>query len=588
MNYKEYIDKYLTIFENNYKVSTPINKRIPFDKVIEMLDDLDTMLDEYFIKEPIEASKMSIGRVIPFLKLMIKLDKKNVKEYLKYLKNAYRMASRTSLEHYFIYREWEVKKKDKFFSPRYEILRGYVHYLEEIATNPNFQLLIANLPSGYGKTYTEKISEAWNFGIDHTGTVLSLCSNDNVVKSGSKTVRDEMKSEWFGDVFNDIRWSKEKNKELFIKETDSEWKLRDCKLAKSYVASTVQSNVVGERASQRIHLDDLYPNHKEAMNQTKNEDFFNNYTTVWNKRFIQNAIPKIVVTGTLWATGDFIHRLIVDAMKNHEFKKSTKYKYVWVSEDETMAIVRVPALDYETGLSTCPELRTTAQIEEERRKIPEFLFQTNFQQKPTDPESLMFSWTRLRTYDHLPLETYKGTYAVIDATRKTGRDYFSMPIFQRNDEGEEELMTFYLKDCIYTQKATKDLYYDICNKIIEHHITHLVIESNVTSELAQNIESILKQNNVTYCEIGEKYQNENKEARIIDQSHNILKRIVFPLKENTPIQSDMGEFMNTLTTYNSKGRNEHDDAPDSLGLATSEFIEEKSQGGKVIPLKRVF
>ena len=588
MDYKEYIDKYLTIFENNYKVGTPVDKRIPFDKVIEMLQDLDAMFDEYYLKEPIEASKVAIARYIPFLRLMIKLDKKDGVEYLKCLKNAYRMGSRTSLEHYFIYREWEVKKKDKFFSPRYDILRGYVHYLEEIATNPNFELLIANLPSGYGKTYTEKISEAWNFGIDHTGTVLSLCSNDSVVKSGSATVRNEMKSEWFGDVFTDIRWNKENNRDLFPKETDGEWKLRDCKLAKSYVASTVQSNVVGERASQRIHLDDLYPNYKEAMNQSLNENYFNNYTTVWNKRFIQNAIPKIVITGTLWATGDFIHRVIVDAMKNHEFKPSTKYKYVWVNEDETIAIVRVPALDYETGLSTCPELRTTAQIEEERRKIPEFLFQTNFQQKPTDPESLMFSWTRLRTYENLPRETYQGTYAVIDATRKTGRDFFSMPIFQRNDEGEEKLMTFYLKDCIYTQKATKDLYYDICNKIIEHHITHLVIESNVTSELAQNIELILKQNGVTYCDIREKYQNENKEMRIVDQSHNIVKRIVFPTKENTPIQSDMGEFMNTLTTYNSKGRNEHDDAPDSLGLATSEFIEEKSQGGKVIPLKRVF
>ena len=31
-----------------------------------------------------------------------------------------------------------------------------------------------------GKTYPEKISEAWSFGIDDTGAILSLCSNDNV------------------------------------------------------------------------------------------------------------------------------------------------------------------------------------------------------------------------------------------------------------------------------------------------------------------------------------------------------------------------------------------------------------------------
>lgn len=581
-----YISNYLSIFEKNFRGNN--KNRIPDDKIDEMIDDLDTMLNEYFLKEPVKVSKIVILRYIPLLNLLIKLDKKKEKSniYTSLIKNAFRMASRTSLEHYFIYREWDLPRKEKFFYPRYEILKGYVHYLEEIATNPNFTLLIANLPSGYGKTYTEKISEAWNFGIDPTGTVLSLCSNDNVVKGGSKTVRDEMRSEWFGEVFNDLKWEKDKNKEYFVKETDGEWKLKDCRLLASYYASTVKSNVVGERASQRIHLDDLYPNYKEAMNQTLNEEYFNNYTTVWNKRFVQHCIPKVVVTGTLWATGDFIHRLIADTMKKHKFKPSPKYKYTFVNEDETIAIVRVPALDYDTGLSTCPELRTTTQIEEERKAIPEFLFQTNFQQKPTDPESLMFSWTRLRTFDKLPVPTYQGAYAVIDATRRSGRDYFAMPIFQRVDDNE--LSMFYLKDCIYTQKATKDLYYDICNKIIEHHITNLVIESNVTSELSQNIEEILLKNGVTYCNIREKYQNENKEMRITDQSHNILKRLIFPLKENTPVQSDMGVFMNTLTTYNSKGRNEHDDAPDSCALFTVEYVEERNSVAKITPLKRLF
>ena len=586
MDLDTYIGNYLSIFEKNFRGNN--KNRIPDEKIDEMLEDLDAMMSEFYLKDDIKASKITILRYIPLLNLLIRLDKKKKKAsfYADFIKNAFRIASRTSLEHYFIYREWDLPKTEKFFSPRYEILKGYVHYLEEIATNPDFKLLIANLPSGYGKTYTEKISEAWNFGIDPTGTVLSLCSNDNVVKGGSKTVRDEMRSECFGEVFPKMKWEKEKNKEYFVKETDGEWKLSQCRLLASYYASTVKSNVVGERASQRIHLDDLYPNYKEAMNQVLNEEYFNNYTTVWAKRFVQHCIPKVVVTGTLWATGDFIHRLISDTMKKHKFKPSPKYKYTYVNEDETIAIVRVPALDYDTGLSTCPELRTTTQIEEERRTIPEFLFQTNFQQKPTDPESLMFSWTRLKTFDKLPVPTYQGTYAVIDATRRTGRDYFAMPIFQRNDEGE--LSIYYLKDAIYTQTATKDLYYDICDKIIEHRITHLVIESNVTSELAQNIRLILEKNGITYCEIDEKYQNENKEMRITDQSHNILKRLVFPLKENTPVQSDIGVFMNTLTTYNSKGRNEHDDAPDACALFCTRYIEEKSNTAKVTPLKRLF
>ena len=180
----------------------------------------------------------------------------------------------------------------------------------------------------------------------------------------------------------------------------------------------------------------------------------------------------------------------------------------------------------------------------------------------------------------------KNSYAVIDATRKTGKDFFSMPIFKRKTE--DDVVDYYLKDCIFTQKATKDMYQDICDKIIEHHIVVLVIESNVTSELKQNIDNILEANGIYYCEIREKYNYENKSERITDQSFLIQKRLVFPAKDLFPYRSDIGQFMNNLTLYNSKGRNQHDDAPDSCGLFTKEIIDEGSVKTKITIFKRPF
>lgn len=585
MNYKEYINNYLTIFENNFKSTTPKNKRIPLNKCYEMISDLNTMIDLFFEEKPDEASKISIDRYIPLLDFMLKVDKQNMQDYEKYLYTAYKIAARTSLEHYFIYREWGEKKEEKFFAPRFNIMRGYIHYLQEITENPNFKMLIVMMPSGYGKTYPEKISEAWAFGRNPTETVLALCSNEDVVKGGSSTVRNEMKTEWFGEVFPNMKYSSE-DKEYFAKETDGNWKLRDCKLGSSYIASTVKSNVVGVRASQRIHIDDLYPSYIEAMSQKTNEEYYNKFTTVWRKRFVQNKTPKVVVSGTLWASGDFISKLVNEVTSKEKFKPHLKYKYTYINDDESIAIVRVPALDYQTGRSTCPELRTTEEIEEEQKKIPDYLFQTNFQQKPVDPESMMFSWGKLQTYAELPKKQYEGTYAVIDANRRSGRDFFSMPIFQREDR--DDLDYYYLKDCIYTQTATKDLYEDICQKIQEHHIILLIIESNVSSELAQNLENMLRMNGITYCEIKEKYNTEVKETRIIDQSYNILKRIIFPDQNNVSIQTDMGMFMNGLTIYNTKGRNEHDDAVDSLAMFSKEIIEGHNLSAKITIFKRPF
>ena len=581
----KYINDYLTILHNNFTGYS--KKKIPYKEIKALMSDLASLFDTYYVKNPVECSKLCVKKYIPLLNLMLKLDKRNeyAYDYYNQLKEAYRMASRTSLEHYFMYREWEDSPADKFFAPRVRILKGFVHYLQEIATNPKFRLLIANLPSGYGKTYTEKISEAWNFGIDPTGTVMYLCSNDDVVKSGSRTVRDELKSEWFGQIFPEMKWNSE-DKDYFLKETDGRWKLKQCRLGASYVASTTQSSVIGDRASQRIHIDDLYADYQEAMNQNLNEYFFNKFLTVWKKRFVQNKQEKIVVTGTLWASGDFIALLIETAKKENTFHKHPVYPYTFVNEDETIAIIQVPALDYETGLSTCPELRTTEQIEQERRNMPDYLFETNFQQKPTDPEALLFSYNRIKTYVNYPKTDSDESYAVIDATRKSGRDYFSMPIFQKIYEGDMSM--FYLKDCIFTQKATKDLYEDICNKIIEHHIIHLVIESNVTSELKYNIERILAEHGIFYCEIKEKYNSENKAERITDQSYQIHKRMVFPARDKFPIKSEMGQFMNNFTLYNSTGRNQHDDAPDSLALAAKEFIYDGIPKQKITIFKRPF
>jgi predicted phage terminase large subunit-like protein len=586
MNYGEYIDQYLTIFENNYTKRTPKEKRIPLNKALEMISDLNNMFEEYFKEQPNKASDISVKRYIPLLDLMLKIDKPHAQDYEKYLHTAYKIASRTSLEHYFIYREWGERKEDKFFAPRFEIMRGYIHYLQEIVTNPNFKQLIVMMPSGYGKTYPEKVSEAWAFGLDPTGTVLALCSNEDVVKGGSSTVRNEMKSEWFGEVFPEMKYSPE-DKEYFLKETDGNWKLRDCKLGSSYIASTVKSNVVGVRASQRIHIDDLYPSYIEAMSQKTNEEYYNKFTTVWRKRFVQNKTPKIVISGTLWASGDFISQIVNEVTTQYKFKPHSKYKYTYINEDESIAICRVPALDYQTGRSTCPELRTTLEIEEEMRKIPDYLFQTNFQQKPVDPESMMFSWGRLQTYDKLPRITYEGTYAVIDANRRSGRDFFSMPIFQRDDD-ENGTDFYYLKDCIYTQTATKDLYEDICRKINEHHITLLIIESNVSSELSQNLTEMLHNYGIYYCDIREKYNTAVKEARIVDQSYNILKRLYFPSQNNVSIQTDIGMFMNELTTYNTNGRNEHDDATDSCAFFTREIVEKFSMNATISIFKRPF
>lgn len=567
------IDQTLNILEHNFKYS--YGKKISYDEIFEMMKDLYILFTN-FEENRNECGQIAIKRYIPLLDLLVTIDTnpKHLPDYNIQLKYAYKIAARISLEHYMVYREWDEPEKDKFYEPRYNILVGYMHYLQELECNPNFRILIFNAPSGYGKTYPKKVSEAWGFGIDDTGAYLSLCSNDDVVKSGSRTVIDEMKSEQFGEVFPELKWDEE-NKDYFLKETDEKWKLKNCKLPFSYYAKTTQANVVGSRASKSIHIDDLYPDYKEAMNQELNKYYYNKSQTVWEKRYVQNKPPKVCITGTLWASGDYIDQKIQQLKKEHKFKKHPKYPFTYISEDETCAIIQVPALDYVTGESTCPDLKTTQELLKEKANMEEYLWETNFQQKPTNPESLGFSYDKLRTYAIIPETDYIGAYSVIDATRKSGKDFFAMPIFKKVQN--DTVADYYLKDALFTRTATKDMYEDIVSKIIEHHIITLVIESNVTSELKQNIDKLLNNKGISYCEIIEKYNTIPKATRIENEKHIIKKQLIFPEKTMYGVNTDMGRFMDNLTSYNSTGMNPNDDAADSCALFGSEIIEENSQ-----------
>lgn len=577
------IDSTLTILENNFRYAW--GKKIPFEEVFEMIKDLHVLFCNYE-KNTKECGKIVVKRYIPLLDLLIKVDTNpnHSLEYVNYLKYAYKLGARVSLEHYMVYREWDEPEKEKFFEPRYNILSGYIHYLQELECNPNFHTLIFNAPSGYGKTYPKKISEAWSFGINNTGAMLSLCSNDDVVKSGSRTVIDEIKSDSFGEVFPEMKYD-ETDKNYFLKETDEKWKLKTCRLPFSYYAKTTQANVVGSRASKSIHIDDLYPDYKEAMNQALNSYYYNKSITVWEKRFVQHLIPNVCITGTLWASGDYIDLKIHQLKREHKFIKHPKYPYTLISEDGSCAIIQVPALDYETGESTCPEIKPTSELLKEKNNMEEYLWETNFQQKPTNPESLLFSYDKLRCYETIPETDYKGTYAVIDATRKTGKDFFSMPIFKKVQN--DTIFDYYLCDCLFTRTATKDMYYEIVDKIIQNNIIFLVIESNVTSELKSNIERICREKGITPPEIVEKYNVENKSARITNEMHLVKKQLVFPQKGMYGVNTHIGKFMDNLTTYNSTGINANDDAPDSCALFCSEIIEENSQPQVATPLEGI-
>lgn len=561
---EEMLNKIFVQLEHNY--CTQKGMEISLHNTAILMNDVKALIKALYDIDFLTAGIQIRKHYLYLLNLLVEIDtdKNRVAQYCVDLEEAYRMSGRTNFEHFVIYYEWE--EKDKFYMPRYSILHSYAYYLNKMVFDPKFNLLIVNLPSGTGKTYLEKLHEAFSFGVDPTGTCLYLCSNDDVVMGGSRTVKDIIKNERFGQVFPDMVYSKD-DKGYFQKETEGEWKLRDCKLMASYYAKTTLSNVIGCRASKTIHIDDLYADYKEALDENTNAYFYNKYVTVWRKRYVQNKIPKIIVTGTMWSPTDFMVKVIDLAVHEDTFYNNDKFKYVRTNQkkdergklipnSETQAIIQIPAMDYDTGESTCKNLWTTEQLEKEKDSMETYLWETNFQQKPTSPEGLEFDWNNIRLYDKVPESVNGYTYAVIDGTRKSGKDYFSMPIFALTEDQDYALV-----DCIFTKIASSELIEPIVDKMLEDRIRILVIESNVDGGLKKLIEQEYERRGIKMdCVIIEKYNTVQKSIRIELEKGIIKKRLIFPHKSLFSKIGDMGKFMNNFTLYNSQGINRNDDA----------------------------
>lgn len=419
-----------------------------------------------------------------------------------------------------------------------------------------------------------------DFGIDPTGTFLALCSNDDLIKGQSRSVIDIIKSERYGKVFPKLKYNKG-DKDFFLKETDGEWKLRTCKLISSYYAKTVNSNVVGLRASLSIDIDDLYADYIEALDENANKKYFNKFVTVWKKRYIQNRTPQIIITGTLWSPTDFLNKVMMLWENESKFKPHPHFKYTKISEDGNKVIIQVPALDYETGQSTCPELKSTEELLKEKSSMSTYLWETNFQQNPISPEGLYFDWANLQTYEKMPMRETDKCMASLDPSRK-GNDYISMPIF--NKIGDKH----YLVDCFFSQKSIKVAYDEICDKIIRNHVTVLVVENNTETSIGDIIIEKLAQKGYYEIKVIEKYNTKKKEERINQFKDIITRNIIFPCKTMYGIGTMIGAMMAQVTTYSFEYPNKHDDGIDSLAIYADQIIEENGLEQKAMAFKRPF
>lgn len=388
-------------------------------------------------------------------------------------------------------------------------------------------ILVVQLPPGFGKSYTAQNFEEWFFGQDVKNKVISISYNQDLADEFSRGVRDAIEDE---EILDDDNYYTVRSffPSLELKQGDSsvkKWALEGS--YKSYIAAGFDGTITGMRANLLV-IDDPIKNYEESVNDKVKEKHYKFWKNTSTSRCLPGALQIIIQTA--WASDDLAGRIVAEHPDRcHVLKMKA------IQEDET---------------SLCEDLYPIADLNEKKEAMDEDVFEANFQQEPIDKKGALYEG--FRTWDYLP-DDHEMRLAYID-TADTGADYL-MCI-----GGRISNLMGYVTDIYYNDDSMETTEKDVAAYIVRNDIRVCVVESNNGGRgFARSVEKILLQKyRFRKCKFIWLHQSKNKNTRILTNSSNVTNQLLFP----PDWARRFPKYYLAMTKYQRKGKNAHDDAPD--------------------------
>ena len=406
-------------------------------------------------------------------------------------------------------------------------LRDICEQIQAFTEQDIERILILNMPPRHGKSRTGTNLAPWLFGENPLLKIMTGSYNETLSTTFAKQVRDTIQEQSaggrivYGDIFPNT-------KVKYGEASMSLWSLEGSK-QKSYLATSPTGTATGFGADYLI-LDDIIKSDKEAFNQTILDGHWDWFVNTMMQRL--EAGGKVIVIMTRWATNDLAGRILA---KYGALVRHINYKAV--QDDGTML---------------CDDILNRADFELKTKEMAREIVEANYNQTPIDIKGRLYD--RLLTYSSLPAgEHVKRNYT---DTADKGTDYLcSMDYIEYNHE-------VYITDVVFTDAAMEVTEPDVAKMLNTDGVVSAVIESNNGGRgFGRNIKRLLEERYNNYaCQIIDKNQTSNKEARILSSSAWVAQHVFMP--ENW--EHRWPELYKQIMDYQKKGRNKHDDAVDVL------------------------
>lgn len=519
----------------------------------------------------------------------IKSLEENRKKYLVLLDDFYALASFRSLKHFALYSEFDKPDSQKVWKHAMGCFESFYFYANSMILDGKVRRITKSFPVGYGKSFSDTVAISFIFGFDINNDVLKVVGNNKLIVDTLTGVVGMMTSNRYAKVFPYYAQFNG-NKEMMFdigKASEGILLIHGSVRPKSLIVVAKDTAVDGVRAKFRFY-DDITRS-KDKENVPEHEKDWAKYSDQWSKRKYDDNLDFEIAGGTRYHTEDFLSRYR-EHYGEEQAVDDKKFKYTMINEKTKFVIISVPKLDPITDESTYPQKFSTESARLERNRDPR-TFAAMEQQQPETPLNSPFYWDNLQTYTSLPLKKCEGgnredtCMASLDLPR-TGANNISLGIYSKCEN------LYYLIDTYYEKKPLDYILPDgrteldwICDMLIKHNVTLLVVEINTCSDIKKQIMDKLLARGYANCKVIEKYSVEKKEVKIMTCWTPIINTIVFPARKVFSLSSMTGRFMQDIIAWNDKAK--IDDSIDSVCMFVQEFITKNSMSvGKVSTFRR--
>ncbi|MGN0404046.1 MAG: phage terminase large subunit [Bariatricus sp.] len=465
------------------------------------------------------------------------MARKDARFYDLYIR-ALLFLSRHYFHEYLLYVEHKRPPEKQFYLPRCHVLRTVVEDLQDLEDGV-IDFLGVSMPPRVGKSTTCIFFMTWQMGLHPDMANLMSGHSDPLTKGFYKETLNIIRSEEYcwKDVFPDVSFeSTSAEDEAINLNSPSRFPTLTCRSIEGTTTGAVE-------AANLLYTDDLIKDRKESLSPQRLETKYQDYLNKILDRKLDNA--KELMVGTRWNVADPLGKI------QSKQKDNPRYRFRVIpalnEDDESNFVYK-----FGKGFSTkyYKSLRETLDNNE---------WMAKYQGRPFKREGLLFPAEELKTYNGvLPVGEPDVIMAAIDVAWGGG-DSLAMPIlYVYGGRG-------YVQDVVFS-KGDKTITMPLVEgKILQHRIQLIRVEGNNGGHMYSDVIDQNIKNAGYFCNITNRVtgSDKSKMTRMVQYAPEI-KQLYFINDKNA--SKEYREFMEEVTSLSVEGKNEHDDAPDSLAM----------------------